>query len=104
MIQAHSAPLGMSFLDKATLLPAAYRGDLLLALHGSWNRDVPTGAKIVRVRIVNGLPVSYEDFITGWQLANGNRWGRPADVLVASDGSVLISDDDGGVIWRVTPR
>ena len=104
MIQAHSAPLGMSFLDKATQLPASYRGDLLLALHGSWNRDVPTGAKVVRVRIVNGLPVSYEDFITGWQLANGNRWGRPVDVLVASDGSVLISDDDGGVIWRVTPR
>ena len=105
MIQAHSAPLGMSFLDKASKLPAAYRGDLLLALHGSWNRDIPTGAKVVRVRIVNGLPVSYEDFITGWQdRNNGNRWGRPVDVAVASDGSVLISDDDGGVIWRVIPR
>lgn len=104
MMQAHSAPLGMSFLDKAAQLPAPYRGDLLLAFHGSWNRDIPTGAKVVRVRIANGLPVSYEDFITGWQDPSGNRWGRPVDVAVAADGSVLISDDDGGVIWRVTPR
>lgn len=104
MIQAHSAPLGMSFLAQATMLPASYRGDLLLALHGSWDRSVPTGAKVVRVRIANGVPVSYEDFITGWQTSNGDRWGRPVDVLVASDGSVLVSDDAGGVIWRVTPR
>src|SRR6185436_12523933 len=104
MIQAHSAPLGMSFLNKATRLPASYRGDLLVALHGSWNRDVPTGAKVVRVRIANGLPVSYEDFIVDWQLPTGGRWGRPVDVVVAADGSVLISDDQGDVIWRVTSR
>jgi len=103
-IQAHSAPLGMSFLSGATKLPADYRGDLLLALHGSWNRDVPTGAKVVRVRVENGMPVSYEDFITGWQLANGERWGRPVDVAVTGDGAVLVSDDGSGTIWRVTTK
>jgi glucose/arabinose dehydrogenase len=101
-MQAHSAPLGLSFLTQATRFPAAYRGDLLVAYHGSWNRDVPTGAKVVRVRVSNDKPVSVEDFITGWQTSSGSRWGRPADVAVASDGSVLVSDDSGGAIYRVT--
>jgi len=101
-LQAHSAPLGMSFLAKATLLPAEYRGDLLVAYHGSWNRDTPTGAKVVRVRVSGGKPVGVEDFVTGWQRTNGSRWGRPVDVAVASDGSVLISDDAAGAIYRLT--
>jgi glucose/arabinose dehydrogenase len=101
-MQAHSAPLGISFLDRATAFPSEYRGDALVAFHGSWNRSVPTGAKVVRVRIRNDKPVAVEDFITGWQPANGSRWGRPVDVLVASDGSVLVSDDSGGNIYRVT--
>ena len=101
-MQAHSAPLGMTFLTDATQLPSSVRGDLLLAFHGSWNRDVPTGATVVRVRVANGLPVGYEDFITGWQTADGKRWGRPVDVLVARDGAVLVSDDAGGAIYRVT--
>jgi glucose/arabinose dehydrogenase len=101
-MQAHSAPLGITFLDRATMLPPDVRGDALVALHGSWNRTVPTGAKVVRVRIQNGQPVSYEDFITGWQGPNGRRWGRPADVLVHRDGSILISDDAEGVIYRVS--
>lgn len=100
-LQAHSAPLGMSFLARATTFPAGYRGDLLVAYHGSWNRSTPTGAKVVRVRVANGKPVSVEDFITGWQAANGTRWGRPVDVVVAADGSVLVSDDDAGAIYRV---
>ncbi len=100
-IQAHSAPLGISFLRNATQLPAEYRGDALVALHGSWNRDVPTGAKVIRVHVQNGLPVSYEDFVTGWQEASGSRWGRPVDVLVLGDGSVLVSDDASGEIVRI---
>jgi glucose/arabinose dehydrogenase len=104
MMQAHSAPLGITFLDRATGIPATYRGDLLVAFHGSWNRAQPTGAKVVRVRIAGGLPVSYEDFVVGWQLANGNRWGRPVDLAVTREGAVLISDDLGGVIWRVAGR
>jgi glucose/arabinose dehydrogenase len=102
-MQAHSAPLGMTFLDKATLLPAEYRGDLLVAFHGSWDRDQPTGAKVVRVRISGGLPTGVEDFVSGWQRADGSRWGRPADVQVYKDGSVLISDDQRGALYRVAP-
>jgi glucose/arabinose dehydrogenase len=101
-LQAHSAPLGISFLDRASKFPEAYRGDALVALHGSWNRDVPTGAKVIRVKIENGKPVSSEDFISGWQGSDGKRWGRPVDVLVGKDGAVLISDDQGGIIYRVT--
>ena len=101
-MQAHSAPLGMSFLARATTFPADYRGDLLVAFHGSWNRSTPTGAKVVRIHVANGKPASIEDFVTGWQHSNGSRWGRPVDVLVAADGSVLVSDDDAGAIYRVS--
>jgi glucose/arabinose dehydrogenase len=73
-----------------------------VAFHGSWNRTTPTGAKVVRVHVADGKPTSAEDFITGWQDANGKRWGRPVDLLVAADGSVLISDDGSGSIFRVT--
>lgn len=101
-LQAHSAPLGMSFLTRATLLPEEYRSDLLIAYHGSWNRDTPTGAKVVRVHVRGGQPGAVEDLITGWQRPDGSRWGRPVDVLVASDGGVLISDDTGGAIYRLS--
>ena len=101
-MQAHSAPLGITFLDRATMFPSDWRGDALVAFHGSWNRSTPTGAKVVRVRVRDGKPVSYEDFITGWQGPNGRRWGRPVDVMVHSDGSLLISDDAAGAIYRVT--
>ena len=100
-LQAHSAPLGMSFLARATRLPAEYRSDLLVAYHGSWNRDTPTGAKVVLVRVTGGAPGAVEDFITGWQGANGSRWGRPVDVVVAPDGAVLVSDDQAGAIYRI---
>jgi glucose/arabinose dehydrogenase len=112
-LQAHSAPLGLTFLSTATNLPADYRGDALLALHGSWNRSVPVGAVVVRIRTENGRPVRYEEFVTGWQGESTpgqqpNRWGRPVDILVYKDGSLLISDDGGqpatrnpGAIYRV---
>jgi glucose/arabinose dehydrogenase len=100
-MQAHSAPLGITFLDRATRFPAEYRGDALVAFHGSWNRDEPTGAKVVRIRIRDGKPVSYEDFIVGWQDASGRRWGRPVDLVVLGDGSVVISDDQSGTIYRI---
>ncbi len=101
-LQAHSAPLGMTFLARATALPAEYRTDLLVAYHGSWNRDTPTGAKVVRIHVSDGKPGAVEDFITGWQAADGSRWGRPVDVSVASDGSVMISDDTGDAIYRLS--
>ena len=101
-MQAHSAPLGITFLDRATQFPADWRGDALVAFHGSWNRSDPTGAKVVRIHVRDGRPVSYDDFITGWQGPNGRRWGRPVDVMVHADGSLLISDDAAGAIYRVT--
>lgn len=98
--QAHSAPLGMTFYT-GTKFPG-YQGDAFVAFHGSWNRTVPTGAKVIHVKIQNGQAVSSEDFVTGWQLGNGSRWGRPVAPLALPDGSLLISDDSGGRVWRVT--
>src|SRR5438093_967827 len=98
---AHSAPLGLAFYT-GTMFPAAYQGDAFMTYHGSWNRSVPTGAKVVRVRVQSGRPTAIEDFVTGWQLAGGSRWGRPVGLLVMPDGALLVSDDAGGRIWRVT--
>ena len=81
------------------------RGDLFVALHGSWNRSVPVGYKVIRVPFAGGTPGQPEDFATGWMANEGNRgsvWGRPVDVLVAPDGALLVSDDDGGAIYRIT--
>ena len=98
-MQAHSAPLGMVFYA-GDQFPEEYRGDLFLAFHGSWNRSVPTGYKLVRVRVQDGRPVSYEDFATGW-LSGGRVSGRPVYPVVAPDGSLLLADDDGGRIYRI---
>lgn len=102
-IQAHSAPLGLDFYE-ASAFPTDYRNNIFVALHGSWNRSVPTGAKIIRVKLDDkGQPVGKpEDFITGWQNASGKRWGRPVGILVADDGSMYISDDQAGLVYRVT--
>ena len=102
--QAHSAPLGLRFYD-GTSFPEAARGDLFVALHGSWNRSAPVGYKVIRVPFADGNPGQAEDFATGWMASEGNRgsvWGRPVDVLVAPDGALLVSDDDGGAIYRIT--
>jgi len=102
-VQAHSAPLGLAFYT-GTQFPREYRGDAFLTLHGSWNRTVPTGAKVVRIMVDSGgrRAVGVEEFINGWQRPDGSRWGRPVGVLVAPDGALLVSDDYGGKIWRVT--
>lgn len=97
--QAHSAPLGITFYTGSAF--PSYKGDAFLTYHGSWNRSVPTGAKVVHVKVQNGKPVSIEDFVTGWLLPDGSHWGRPVAVLSLPDGSLLISDDQGGKIWRV---
>lgn len=102
-VQAHSAPLGLAFYT-ATAFPGDYRGDAFMTLHGSWNRSVPTGAKVVRVQVDSGgrRATGVDDFITGWQRPDGSRWGRPVGLLVLPDGSLLVSDDTGGKIWRVS--
>lgn len=98
--QAHSAPLGLTFYTGSAF--PGYAGDAFIAYHGSWNRSVPTGAKVVHVKVQAGKPASIEDFVTGWQLADGSRWGRPVGLAVLRDGSLLVSDDVGGRIWRVS--
>ena len=104
LIASHSAPLGIAFYN-GTMFPPQYRGAAFIALHGSWNRSQRTGYKIIAVPFRNGSPVGgYDDFVTGWcPDPNGRRvYGRPVGLLVLSDGSLLISDDGGGVIWRVS--
>lgn len=104
LLQAHSASLGLTFYQ-GTMFPARYRGGVFVALHGSWNRSNRTGYKIIHVPFRDGKPTGgYDDFITGWAPDPKARgvWGRPAAVLELRDGSLLIADDEGGVIWRVT--
>jgi glucose/arabinose dehydrogenase len=101
LLQPHSAPLGLAVYD-GLQFPAAYRGDILVALHGSWNRAQRTGYEVARVRLENGKPTGeYDDFMTGFVTARGEVWGRPAGVAVARDGALLVSDDGGGVVWRI---
>lgn len=99
-MQAHSAPLGLTFYA-GEQFPAAYRGNLFVAFHGSWNRSTPTGYKVVRVPIQDTQPGPVQDFAVGWLREDGSKWGRPVDVLTGPDGSLLISDDSEGFIYRV---
>lgn len=99
-LQAHSAPLGLRFYSGAQF-PAEYQGDLFVAFHGSWNRREPTGYKVIRIPIENGTASAAQDFAWGWLDADGKSWGRPVDVLVGADGSLLVSDDGGGRIYRI---
>jgi len=104
LIQAHSAPLQMTFYDGAQF-PPEYRGDAFAALHGSWNRAKLTGYKVIRVRLKDGAPTGeYEDFMTGFVTRDGEAWGRPVGVAVAKDGSLLVTEDGGGTMWRVAFR
>lgn len=102
LIQPHSAPLGITFYE-GRQFPAAYRGDAFVTLHGSWNRTDRTGYKVVRLLFDHGRPTGkYEDFLTGFVASSAAVWGRPVGVAVAHDGSLLVSDDAGGTLWRVT--
>jgi glucose/arabinose dehydrogenase len=120
-VQAHSAALGVawyeipgmigrnigindtSHLKGSRWFSPEFNGDAFIAFHGSWNRSAKTGYKIVRVHFENEVPVRVSDFVRGFQ--NGdNVWGRPVDITVAPDGSLLFSDDGGGKIWRVSKQ
>jgi glucose/arabinose dehydrogenase len=104
LIQAHSAPIGITFYT-GSMFPPQYRGAAFVGLHGSWNRTLRTGYKIISVPFKNGRPAGgYDDFVIGWSPDERSRkvWGRPACLLVLADGSLLISDDGAGRIWRVT--
>lgn len=98
-LQAHSAALGFTFYSGAQF-PADYRGDIFVAMHGSIYRNPATGYKVVRIHFTNGQPGPAQDFATGW-LTGERAWGRPTDVLTAPDGSLFVSDDSGGIIYRI---
>ncbi len=104
-LQAHSAPLGLVFYS-GKMFPAEYQGDLFVAFHGSWNRSIPTGYKVVRIKLnERGEPQGVEDFITGWlppgETRKGKWMGRPVGFAIAADGALYISDDGRGSIYRV---
>jgi len=106
LFQSHSAPLGLVFYPEHAAgnaaFPADYAGDAFVALHGSWNRSLRTGYKVVRLKLINGVPTgAYQDFLTGFVIDDASVWGRPVGVVVAKDGSLLVSEDANGVIWRV---
>lgn len=96
----HVASLGMRFY-RGAMFPADLTGQIFIAEHGSWNREVPIGYRVMLVRLVNGTPVSYEPFAEGW-LQNGTAWGRPVDVEVAPSGALFVSDDKAGAIYRIS--
>lgn len=101
LIQPHSASLGMTFYQ-GTQFPPEYQGDAFAAEHGSWNRSKRTGYKVIRIRMKDGTPTGeYEDFITGFVVSDREVWGRPVGIAVAKDGSLLVSEDGNGTIWRV---
>ncbi len=109
-VPAHSAPLGLAFFPREGW-PEEYHDDLLVAYHGSWNRTIPTGYKIVRYKLdeqgnyqgeadSTGSPLG-EDFISGWLTEDNRALGRPVDILIQPNGTMYISDDKAGVIYRI---
>ena len=103
LLQPHNASLEITFYQ-GQQFPAEYKGDIFASEHGSWNKAVRVGYEVIRVPLHQTGHASgeYEDFLTGFVLPDGNVWGRPVGVTVASDGSLLVSDDGSNSIWRVS--
>jgi glucose/arabinose dehydrogenase/mono/diheme cytochrome c family protein len=106
LYQAHSASLNLMFYSASagkSAFPAQYVGDAFVTFHGSWNRSLRTGYKIVRLRMAKGEPTGeYEDFLTGFVVDNESVWGRPVGLVELSDGSVLMSEDGNNQIYRIS--
>ncbi len=106
LLPAHSAPLGITFYTGAQF-PERYQNGGFVALHGSWNRTVPSGYRVAFFPMIKGRPGPIEDFLTGFLAATGEdgtevrQWGRPVGVVVSPDGALLVSDDSGNRIWKV---
>jgi glucose/arabinose dehydrogenase len=99
---AHAAPMAMVFYTGAQF-PEEYRGDAFVAMHGSWNRDPPSGFEVARVRFRDGSPTGFAPFLSGFLVEDGAaQFGRPVGLAVAHDGSLLLSEDQNGVIYRVS--
>ncbi|HEY0478753.1 MAG TPA: PQQ-dependent sugar dehydrogenase [Kofleriaceae bacterium] len=103
LLGPHVAALGMRFYT-GKMFPPAYRNAIILAEHGSWNREHKLGYRVMVVRLDGDKAVSYEPLVSGWLDERDQAWGRPVDVEVLDDGSLLISDDYKGVLYRVTYR
>ena len=96
----HVAGLGMRFYT-GSMFPETYRRQIFVAQHGSWNRTIPIGYRVMRVKLAGNQAEEYEVFVDGW-LRGAQAWGRPVDVLVMPDGALLVSDDRAGVIYRIS--
>ncbi len=103
LLQAHNASLAFTFYT-GRQFPPEYQGDIFAAQHGSWNKSVRVGYELIRVPLHQSGQASgeYEDFLTGFVLPNGQVWGRPVGVTVATDGSLLVTDDASNSVWRVS--
>jgi glucose/arabinose dehydrogenase len=108
LYQSHSAALSMTFYEASrgkSAFPAAFVGDAFVGFHGSWNRSLRTGYKLVRVHMKNGEPTGdYEDFLTGFVVDDAHVWGRPVATTELQDGSLLMSEDGGNNIFRISYR
>jgi glucose/arabinose dehydrogenase len=102
LLEPHNASLNITFYE-ANQFPKQFKGQLFGAEHGSWNRSVRTGYEVILVPMKNGHATGeYQDFLTGFVTSSGDCWGRPVGVAVASDGSLMVTDDGSNSIWRVT--
>jgi len=107
LFPAHSAALGITFYT-GTQFPQRYRNGGFVALHGSWNRSVASGYRVAFFPMTNGKPGAIEDFLTGFLSTDGTngtpitQWGRPVGVLTSRDGALLVSDDTGNKIWKIS--
>lgn len=100
---AHAAALGMRFYQ-GEMFPQGYRNQIIVAQHGSWNRTTPVGYRVMLVQVEGDRAVGKEVFVEGWLGDDGKSWGRPVDVQALDDGSLLVSDDQAGVLYRITYR
>lgn len=102
LLQPHNASLEFTFYE-GKQFPAEYRGDIFASEHGSWNRSVRTGYEVIRIPLhqTGHATGEYEEFVTGFVLPDGSVWGRPVGITVAQDGSLLVTDDASGSIWRI---
>ena len=105
LLGSHIAPLGMKFYN-GKMFPAEYQGNIFIAMHGSWNRTIKQGYNVMRVKVdANGKASKPMPFLTGFlqdEKADPPMWGRPVDILMMRDGSMLVSDDYNGIIYRVS--
>lgn len=99
-LPAHVAVLGMTFYT-GKMFPEKYHNQIFIAEHGSWNRSQKIGYQVIWVEVKNNKSLAWHPFITGW-LQGQNAWGRPVDVLVMPDGALLVSDDEAGILYRVS--